>query len=73
MVPESIISWQEDIDESYEMETEEAEDPVLNIDEGDEGNPLATVEYIQDMSSLYHETEVNLCSFEYTALVVVSV
>ena len=73
MVPESIISWQEDIDESYEMETEEAEDPVLNIDEGDEGNPLAVVEYIQDMSSFYCETEVNLCSFEYTALVVVSV
>lgn len=61
MVPESIISWQEDIDESYEMETEEAEDPVLNIDEGDEGNPLAAVEYIQDMSSFYRETEVLSC------------
>jgi len=31
MIPDSIFSWQEDIEESYEMETDEAEDPVPNI------------------------------------------
>jgi cyclin B len=61
------------MDESTEMETEEAEDPVLNIDEGDAGNPLAAVDYIQDMSRFYRQTEVNPCSFEYTAYVDVSV
>ena len=68
MNPEGIISWQEDIDETSEMKIEEAEnpvphiheDPVHNIDEGDEGNPLAVAEYIKDMSRFYCETEVIL-------------
>ena len=47
------------------MEIEE-EEPVRNIDEGDEGNPLAVSEYIKDLSRLYRETEVNLLSFEFT-------
>lgn len=58
---DSTVDHKEDIDESTEMETEEAEDPVLNIDEGDVGNPLAAVEYIQDMSKFYRETEVVSC------------
>jgi len=36
---------------------------VPNIDKGDEGNPLAVAEYIQDMSRLYREIEVNISSF----------
>ena len=71
MISECIISWQEDIDEISEMEIDEAEDPlpnidpmppVPNIDEGDDGNPLAVAKYIQDMSKFYHEKEVNLSS-----------
>ena len=73
-ITQSIISWQEDIDESPETETEEAEDlfpnidedPVPNIDEGDEGNPFAVTEYIEDMSMFYCETEVIIWSFEST-------
>ena len=67
-ITKSIISWQEDIDETSEMKREEAEnpvphiheDPVHNIDEGDEGNPLAVAEYIKDISRFYCETEVIL-------------
>ena len=40
-------------------------DQVPNIDEGDEGNPLAVVEYIQDISRLYREIEVNISSFKF--------
>jgi cyclin B len=58
---DSAVDDQEDMDESTEMETEEAEDPVLNIDEGDAGNPLAAVDYIQDMSRFYRQTEVLSC------------
>jgi len=74
MISECIISWQEDIDEISEMEIDEAEDPlpnidpmppVPNIDEGDEGNPLAVAKYIQDMSKFYREKEVNLSSWIY--------
>ena len=74
MILECIISWQEDIDEISEMEIDEAEDPlpnidpmppVPNIDEGDEGNPLAVAKYIQDMSKFYREKEVNLSSWIY--------
>ena len=65
-ITKSIISWHEDVDETSEMEIEEAEnpvphiheDPVPNIDEGDEGNPFAAAEYIEDMSTFYCETEV---------------
>ena len=41
------------------------EDPMHNIDEGDEGNPLAVAKYIQDMSKFYREKEVNLSSWIY--------
>ena len=75
-------SWQEeeDTDETSEMEIEEAENPVPhidenpvpNIDEGDEGNPLAVSEYIEDMFRFYCETQVILSSFESTTYVDVS-
>lgn len=59
---DSAVDDKEDIDESTEMEIEEPEDPVLNIDEADAGNPLAAVDYIQDMSKFYRETEVLSCA-----------
>ncbi|MCO5607069.1 hypothetical protein L7F22_061261 [Adiantum nelumboides] len=42
----------------YEVEMEEVEDPLPNIDEDDLSNPLAVVEYVEDIYSFYRKTEV---------------
>ena len=46
MISECIISWQEDIDEIFEMEIDEAEDPLPDID------PMPPVPNIDDLSPL---------------------
>ncbi|KAH9305228.1 hypothetical protein KI387_009632, partial [Taxus chinensis] len=51
----------EDYDECCEMETEEAEDPMHNIDEPDKSNPLAVADYVEDIYRSYHEREVISC------------
>ncbi|GLJ41031.1 hypothetical protein SUGI_0849470 [Cryptomeria japonica] len=43
------------------MEIDEAEDPATDIDEEDKGNPLAVVDYVNDIYSFYRETEVLSC------------
>lgn len=39
---------------------EDAEEPVMDIDVCDRSNPLAVVEYIDDIYSFYKKTEVTL-------------
>jgi hypothetical protein len=46
----------EDIDESYEIEIEAMEKPMLIIDECDDGNPLIVIEYVQDISNFHWES-----------------
>jgi hypothetical protein len=55
-VNQEIMFLKEDIDESYEMEIEAMENPMLIIDEGDDGNPLVVIEYIQDISNFHCES-----------------
>jgi hypothetical protein len=45
-VNQEIMFSREDIDQSYEIEIEAMEKPMLIIDEGDDGNPLIVIEYI---------------------------
>ncbi|KAI5083984.1 hypothetical protein GOP47_0000153 [Adiantum capillus-veneris] len=45
----------------HEVEMEEAEDPLPNIDEDDFNNPLAVVDYVEDMYSFYRKTEIQSC------------
>lgn len=44
-------------EEEVEMEEEEQE-PVLDIDVDDAHNPLAVVEYVQDLHDFYRKNEV---------------
>lgn len=37
---------------------EEEEEPILDIDEHDANNPLAVVEYVQDLYDFYRKNEV---------------
>ncbi|KAH7315398.1 hypothetical protein KP509_21G047800 [Ceratopteris richardii] len=41
----------------HEVEMEEAEEPLPNIDEDDADDPLAVVDYVEDMYSYYRKTE----------------
>ncbi|XP_058108149.1 G2/mitotic-specific cyclin-2-like isoform X2 [Magnolia sinica] len=50
-----------DLQEWCEVEMEEAESPLRCIDKSDFQNPLAVVEYIDDIYSFYHRTEINSC------------
>lgn len=43
-----------------EVEMEDAEEPVMDIDSLDRNDPLAVVEYIDDIYCFYKKTEVNL-------------
>ncbi|KAF3781941.1 Cyclin-B2-2 [Nymphaea thermarum] len=47
--------------ESCEIEMEEAESPTPRIDESDVGNPLAVVDYIEDIHNHYRATEIMSC------------
>ncbi|KAL6001544.1 hypothetical protein ACLOJK_007282 [Asimina triloba] len=50
----NLIEWQE-------IEMEEAESPVRCIDEADAKNPLAVVEYAEDIYSFYRRSEIASC------------
>lgn len=43
-----------------EVEMEDVQEPVLDIDACDRTDPLAVVEYIDDIYSLYKKIEVGL-------------
>ncbi|KAG0567129.1 hypothetical protein KC19_7G112700 [Ceratodon purpureus] len=45
----------------YDAEMHEAEEPIPNIDQHDEGNQLAVVDYIEDIYSFYRKSEVQSC------------
>lgn len=49
------------LQEEVEME-DIAEGPFLDIDNGDKKNPLAVVEYIDDLYKFYRKAEVISCS-----------
>jgi cyclin B len=42
-----------------DAEMQEAEVPVSNIDQHDIGNQLAVVDYVEDIYTFYHKTEVS--------------
>eukprot|EP00250_Pteridium_aquilinum_P019459 c24441_g2_i1 orf=50-1633(-) len=42
----------------FEVEMEEAEEPLPNIDAQDVGNQLAVVDYVEDIYSFYRKTEI---------------
>lgn len=42
---------------------DDVEEPVVDIDSGDKKNPLAAVEYIDDIYTYYKKTEVKFCPF----------
>lgn len=49
-------------------EEEEEEESIADIDGGDADDPLAVVEYVDDILAHYHETEVSLLSLDYFAV-----
>eukprot|EP01018_Ginkgo_biloba_P005917 Gb_10664 [translate_table: standard] len=57
-----IISDQdEDKGDCCEMEMDMEEHPMPNIDEADEGNPMAVVDYVEDIYTFYRQAEVLSC------------
>lgn len=38
-----------------------AEEPIVDIDSCDAKNPLAVVEYVEDLFAYYRKMEVNIC------------
>jgi len=44
-----------------DAEMQEAEVPVSNIAQHDIGNQLAVVDYVKDIYTFYHKTEVQSC------------
>ena len=46
--------------EEIEME-DIVEEPIVDIDSWDAKNPLAVVEYVEDLFSYYRKMEVNIC------------
>nr|DAD41806.1 TPA_asm: hypothetical protein HUJ06_016129 [Nelumbo nucifera] len=63
-VPMFVNHTEDMLDEIDQMEEVEMEDivtePEMDIDSGDKKNPLAVVEYIEDIYSYYRKTEVTL-------------
>ncbi|XP_077234555.1 G2/mitotic-specific cyclin-2-like isoform X2 [Tasmannia lanceolata] len=52
---------EKDLQESCEIEMEDVESPPPNIDKSDARNPLAVVEYVDDIYSFYRRTEFLSC------------
>lgn len=53
----NVCLWQE------EVEMEDVEEPVLDIDDCDRQDPLAVVEYIDDIYRFYKDIEVKSLNF----------
>ncbi|KAL4616472.1 hypothetical protein ACB092_07G201600 [Castanea dentata] len=51
----------DEIDRMEEIEMEDVEEPVIDIDSSDLKDPLAVVEYIDDITAYYRETENSSC------------
>ncbi|KAM7257489.1 hypothetical protein ACFE04_013230 [Oxalis oulophora] len=53
----------EEIDrmEEVEMEDVDEEDQIIDIDDRDKSNPLAVIEYIDDIHTFYKKTEIGSC------------
>ncbi|KAG9443626.1 hypothetical protein H6P81_014966 [Aristolochia fimbriata] len=50
-----------DSQESREIEMEEVESPLPNIDKSDGRNPLAVVDYVEDIYRFYRKNEITSC------------
>ncbi|KAG4214182.1 hypothetical protein ERO13_A01G105300v2 [Gossypium hirsutum] len=62
MFERHVESMLEEIDRMEEVEMEDiAEGPFLDIDNGDKKNPLAVVEYIDDLYKFYRKAECTGC------------
>ncbi|KAK9987557.1 hypothetical protein SO802_027796 [Lithocarpus litseifolius] len=51
----------DEIDRMEEIEMEDVEEPIIDIDSSDLKDPLAVVEYINDITAYYRETENSSC------------
>ncbi|KAJ8637301.1 hypothetical protein MRB53_011568 [Persea americana] len=58
---ESSLDSKEDPHEICEVEMEEVESPLRCIDKSDHRNPLAVVEYVDEIYSFYRKTEITSC------------
>ncbi|GMJ10578.1 CYCLIN B2;4 [Hibiscus trionum] len=62
MFEQHVEAMLEEIDRMEEVEMEDIdEEPFLDIDNSDKNNPLAVVEYIDDLYKFYREAEGNGC------------
>ncbi|XP_017970209.1 PREDICTED: G2/mitotic-specific cyclin-2 isoform X2 [Theobroma cacao] len=63
MVPMFVKHVEAVLDETdgMEFEMEDVEDSIIDIDRNDSKDPLAVVEYVDDIYAYYRETEVSYC------------
>lgn len=63
MVPMFVKHTEAVLDETdgMELEMEDVEDSIIDIDSSDSKDPLAVVEYVDDIYAYYTETEVSSC------------
>lgn len=54
-------SREDHLNGTFEVEMEEVESPLPSIDELDARNPLAVVEYVDDIYNFYRKSEINGC------------